>query len=390
LAPRSRCALTVSPAWGVSAAPESDGPLGRAGPWAPEAADIERRYGADRTVHVSLEEFARTLTVAEEERERYREGGVRARRLPSRSRARPTPRDHRAYAASFRRFRAFDRPNVLHLYAAFTPRRAFSREFPEAVQTGPLWSGAHRGSARGRPSAPAWVWYASPASAERLAGEVAGALRAARPAASLFVRSPRAWREGAVPSWVDVRTAPIEPARWRRRFAAADVRIVTGSRTLLEALEVGGRFLYFNGVLGSGAARRRHRPEKLIALLALARRLGWPPDVRRDLSDFARGRRVPEVVGRVARKAGGWARPLPALHPIGFRPPFDDAGALLLEVARDLAAPDASADRTVARWRRRSNVKSGRPAAREDGDGRRIADDGRAGAGRRRARAPAR
>jgi hypothetical protein len=79
--PSASAALTVSPAFGVSAAPYRPGPLGRAGPWADEAREIEAAYGPARTLHASLEEFARTLTSLEEARERWREGGVPTRTI---------------------------------------------------------------------------------------------------------------------------------------------------------------------------------------------------------------------------------------------------------------------------------------------------------------------
>ena len=385
--PRASSAMTIAPAWGVSAAPETTGPLGRAGPWADEAEEIERRYGPDRTVHVSLEEFARTLSTAEENRERFREGGVRARLLRSQRGAGGDVPGQREFAEAFWRFRAFDRRNVLHLFASFERRPAFSREFPAAVQTGPLWPGRFTHRPDRTHGDRWWVWYASPASAQRVAPEVALGLAGSRPPVRLLIRSPRPWPGADHPPRVLFEPAPIRSALWHRRFSSADLRIVTGSRSLLEALEVGGRFLYFNGVLGDGAARRRHRPEKISELVALVGRQRWPRDLLRDLSDFALGRRVREVVRRAAGRRGGGASPPRPLRPSGFEVPFDDAGSLLLAVARDLAGPGASATEIVERWRRRSNLKSGRPAARGDAGGRRLPFGGRPRARRQRARA---
>ncbi len=352
LSPRARAALTVAPAWGVSCAPARDGPFGRPGPWAEEAAEIERTYGPARTLHVSLEEFARTLTPVEETRERLREGGVRRRAIPSRLARARAAGEIAAYRSAFRTFRAFDRGNVVHLFATFRFARSFAREFPEAVQTGPLVE-RPRAKWRRRSSAADWVWYASPASAERLAPEVVAGLRARPPAPALLVRTPRPWRE---PSGGEVvRTAPLEGAPWRRAFAGAAVRIVTGSRTLLEALAIGGPFLYFNGVLGHGSARRRHRPEKIAALLALAREDGWPPSLLRDLADFSAGRRVADVVSRAARGAGAWRNFPSAPRPRGFAPGFSDASAVVLRLARAMADGRASAFDLVARERRRAH-----------------------------------
>ncbi|HUI38514.1 MAG TPA: hypothetical protein VLY85_02675, partial [Thermoplasmata archaeon] len=63
--PRSPRALTVSAEWGIAAAPQRPEPYGRAGPWALENEAVEDAYGRDAVLHVSFEEFARTLTSRE-------------------------------------------------------------------------------------------------------------------------------------------------------------------------------------------------------------------------------------------------------------------------------------------------------------------------------------
>jgi hypothetical protein len=357
LEPRAACALTVSPAWGVSAAPARPGPFGRPGPWAGEAEEIERTYGPDHVLHVSLEEFARTLRPREETRERLREGGVPARTIPSRLRAAERAGEVVQFRRAFERFRAFGRPNILPLFATFRPDRLFAREFPAAVQTGPLWPGRStslRGNRRRRRRRE-WVWYASPASAERIAPKVLEGLRDLRPPVHLYVRSPHRWSTVPPSSQLALVTRPLPARAWRRRFLSADLRIVTGSRTLLEALEVGGPFLYFNGLVGSGRRSRRHRPEKIAALLAVGRRLGVPRPLLRDLAEFARGRTVAAVVRRVARRRRGWER----LHVACIRrvvpPPYDDAGELLVALARSLAQPGVDVTALVRRVRAGSN-----------------------------------
>ncbi len=353
LRPRGRAALTVAPAWGVSAAPRRPGPFGRPGPWTDEVADIEEAYGPDRVLHVSLEEFARTLTARAETRERFREGGVRARAVPDRLRRAEEAGEVTEFRKAYVRFRAFDRPNVLAVFATFAPSRAFAREYPRAVQTGPLWPERFHGS---RPRRRAdrrgeWVWYASPASAERIAPEVVAGLAASTPPVRLFVRSPRAWsRVPAAPNVV-VTAASLPPEAWRRRFAAADLRIVTGSRTLLEALELGGPFLYFNGVLGA-ARRRRHRPEKFDALRAVARSRGVPRSLLRDLGRFAQGQDVRGVVARAAGRTAGWESLRRAARRPAFPSPRGDAGGLLVTLARALAKPAADAPSLAERIRR--------------------------------------
>ena len=352
---RSSAALTVAPSWGVSAAPSRPARFGRGGPWEVECRNVETAYGTDRTLHVSLEEFARTLSSRDETRERFREGGVPAQALGSRLRAAQKAHEVEAFRDAFREFRGFDRPNVLHLFATFRPDRAFGNEFPEAVQTGPLGTGLRRPRPlrRRSESGPrAWVWYASPSSAERVAAEVIRGLSGARPPVQLWVRSPRPWPSVPEGPRVRVVTEPVPPRTWRRRFRRAELRVVTGSRTLIEAMELGGPFLYFNGVLGRGAGRRPHRPEKIRAWLDLARTAGVAPGVRRDIADFARGRHVADVVARAARREDGWARFPRALGPVGFPADRSDAGRVIVAVARALAQPGARAPEIVARWRR--------------------------------------
>lgn len=349
--PAARAALTVTPSWGVSAGPSRPMRYGRGGPWEVEARYVEDAYGPEHTLHVSLEEFARTLPSTAETRERLREGGVRARALRPRYRAAQAAYEVETFRSAFRAFRGFERPNVLHLFATFRPDSGFSREFPEAVQTGPLGSGIRF---RPRPSAQKsreWVWYASPSSAERIAPSVFRALSGVHPPVSLYVRSPRPWPSVEGAPGIRVVATPVAARAWLSRFRAADLRIVTGSRTLLEAIEAGGPFLYFNGVLGEGSRRRGHRPEKIRAWLDLARRSGVSPALRRDLADFARGRRVAAVVRRAARRQDGWARFPRSLRASGFSFARADAGRVLVAVARQLARPGARAPDIVARWR---------------------------------------
>jgi hypothetical protein len=351
LAPRAPRALTVAPAWGITAAPARPEALGRPGPWAEEATAIERRYGAERTLHVSLEEFARNLTAERETVERLREGGVRSRAIRSRLRRARAAGEVAAFRRAFRTFRAFDRPNVLSLFAAFRRDAGFDREFPEAVQVGPLWPG-RSDRALAVPDPDRAVWYASPASAETLAPEVMRGLAMARSSPRLLVRAPRPWRSLRSGPRLTIRPGPIAAPAWRRELRRASLRIVTGSRSLLEAIELGGPFLYFNGVLGRGPARRRHRPEKIAQFLDLARGAGWPDDLLRDLADFARGRRVAEVVARAMDRHGGWARFPAAPRAEGFAPGFEDAGRLLVRVARAFADPESASPALVAGFRR--------------------------------------
>ncbi len=351
---RSRSALTITPAWGVTAAPGGPGPLGRPGPWAEEAAAVERAYGAERTVHVSLEEFARTLGARAETLERFREGGVPRRELRARLAGAEANGDVARYRAAYRRFRGFDRPNVLSVFAAFRYDPSFGREYPEAVQTGPLWPGVDSRRPPFRRSR-SWVWYASPASSRAILPGVLRGLKAARRRTDLVLRPPPRTSLPPTSAGVEIRSEPVSPDLWRRAFETAGVRIVTGSRSLLEALELGGPFLYFNGVLGTGRARRRHRPEKIASLLRVARDDRWPEDLLADLADFSRGRRIASIVARAANGAGSWSR-FPA-WPVtaGFAPGFEDAGTTLVRIATELGTGGSEAAALVGRVRRRSH-----------------------------------
>src|ERR1700686_4835492 len=130
------CAVTISPSWGVCVAPAQNMPLGREGEWAAEARSIEDAYGSERTLQVSLEEFARTLTSRQQTFERYREGGVPTRIIRRRMHGGSLDREVEAFHRAYGKYRGFSVPNLLHLYATFAPSRGFQREFPSAVQVG--------------------------------------------------------------------------------------------------------------------------------------------------------------------------------------------------------------------------------------------------------------
>ena len=344
-------AVTVSPQWGVSAGPGSPGPLGRPGMWYPRVREIESSYGSERVLHISLEEFARTLTSREQCIERLREGGVPLRtirrRLASRAGRAEVSRFHREY----RRFRAFGAPNVLHLFPTFQPRPAFAREFPEAVQIGPIspWHGDHRRSGRGASSS-SWLWYASPGSSPRLLPVLLRALALHDPDVRLVIRGSSVGAPVPGDRWGIL--SPLDERRWRTTFRDADLRIVTGSRSLIEAVARRAPFLYFNGVVGIGRSRRAHRPDKLRALLRMGRAAGISFAVRRDLADFARIRSVRGVVGR-ALGDPGWRREFSRWPPFrGFAPHDAPGERVLLSVARTFAVGSEDASALVERLRR--------------------------------------
>jgi hypothetical protein len=341
---RAPRALTVAANWGVSAAPDRPGPLGRGGVWSTEAREVEYRYGPDATLHVSLEEFARTLTSREENLERWREGGTRRRERDRRRSSTAFRREADQFHRAYRQFRGFDRPNVLHLYQTFRPSPAFRHEYPEAVQVGPIWPPTRRGGGpRPAERRSSWTWYASPASAANLVNAVDRGLRRSR-VREVLVRSPRPIEFPADSSIRWTMASPMGSRAWRERFDSAGVRITTGSRTLLEALRLRRPFLYFNGTMAAGNRRRRHRPEKVQTLLAAWRAEGASPEVLRDLEDFSKGRRVADVVGRAATDPQ-WRRSFPRSSPVsGFGPERRDGGRFLVRVARTFARGALSSD----------------------------------------------
>jgi hypothetical protein len=350
LRPRAPRALTISAWWGVAAAPGRDEPYGRPGPWAEECAEIERAYGAENVLHVSFEEFARTYTSRAQTAERWREGGVPLREIRRRLAASGTAAEVETFRAAYAKFRGFAAPNVLHLYPGFGARPAFRREFPAAVVCGPFWPEPVR--PRPRPRRDVWVWYASPGSSGRLAERIARELRPGpRGPVTLEVRSPQPLELPPGPGvrWVPLPALPN--AAWRRRMASAELRIVTGSRTLLEAIVDGGPFVYFNGVSGRPGAERRHRPEKIEALLRAYRRQDVPRRIRRDLAEFSRLRSVGAVLVRASRDPR-WRAAFPReLVVRGFPPPCDSAAELLRDIAQRFRARGGPAASQIARLR---------------------------------------
>ena len=352
LVPRSRHALTVTPWWGVSAAPDPER-KGPPGPWSLETGDIEDVYGPGRVVHLSLEEFARTLTSRRQTRERWREGGVPVRAISRRLKGRAATREVRAFHDAYRKWRAFDRSNVLHLFTGFRPSRAFAREFPEAVQVGPLWPESFA-RARHRPVQRRWIWYASPSTSDRLAAKLAESVpppAAGAASVEIEVRGPRPVELPPAPGVRWRRVGPTSPEDWARRFCAAELRLVTGSRTLLEALAAGGPFLYFNGVMNNGSRTRRHRPEKIDALLEVWRRHRVSLSLRHDLADFSRLRRVSPIVRSVVSDPR-WSAGFPARSAaVDYPAAWADAGPLIDRWATEWARSTDSSSSLVSRWR---------------------------------------
>jgi hypothetical protein len=352
---RSPRAITISSQFGVTAADARDEPLGRAGPWAHERAQIDRAYGPGRVLHVSLEEFARARPAAELAEERWRESGRTDRARRGHRSSSEFRRETEDFLHLYRKFRALGNPDVLVLFPTFRRSTRFAREFPESVQTGPVWPEPTTSPRPARRTGPVRVlWYASPSTSDRLAPRLRAGLASAPRPVRLRVRSLRPLPLRSV-GRVRVEIArPRSPEAWRREWGTTDLAIVTGTRSLLEAIRWRVPFLYFNGVMGRGRSARRHRPEKIAGLLALLARAGIDAPTRRDLSDFSRLRRVEAIVRRWTDHRAVDPAVVRREIAAGFPSPFEDADALIVDVAERFAAGGLDAAELAEAVRRES------------------------------------
>ena len=345
--PRAPRALVVASQWGVTAARAHSGPLGAPGPLRPIVEELERAYGREYVVQVSLEEFARNLPERAAVREWFREGGVSEREVDARARrARRTGAITR-FRREYRRFRGFGVPNLIVLFPTFVPSAAFAREFPDAVQCGPLAAARthrFRPRHRARRTRPDVFWYASPGTSARLWERVGR-----EPGIRWTIVGDGGRALGIPPSSGSARPQ-LSGRRWNDAWRRADLRIVTGSRTLLEALADGRPFLYFNGVVGRRRSRA-HRPEKLRSLLELWRRAKISARLRRDLAEFARLQGARRIL-RQALSSSAWRKSWPARPIVGpWNSELRDAGRLIERLVRRWAASSEPAPSFAARER---------------------------------------
>ena len=355
ITPTGPNAVTISSQFGVTAADARDEPLGRAGPWTEVRARIDRAYGPGRVLHVSLEELPgpgpppsspRSGGGSPAGRSANGDGGA-ARRFP----AGRWPSSSVSTGSSAPSIV----PNVLALFPTFRRSARFASEFPETVQVGPIWPeaivrvrGAHRtGALR-------VLWYASPSTSARLLPRLMEGLSTSPRPVHLRVRSPRPLGLESNPRVKVELLGKESPAAWRNGRATTDLAIVTGSRSLLEAIDGRVPFLYFNGVMGRGSSARRHRPEKLLSLLAILRVAGVASSVRRDLADFARMRRVEDIVRRGARGTAPLGPRLRRTIERAFPDPFQDGGRLIRTVVGRFDSAGSSGADLVAAVRRES------------------------------------
>lgn len=357
---RTSRALTLAPHFGTTAEGPRPGPLGAAGPWSVERDAIERAYGRSNVLHVSIEEFARARPIGWLAEERWREGGRSLRWIADRRGSAAARADTIEFARLYARFRDFARPDLLALFPGFAPSRSFARSFPASVQCGPIapWPTPPPFAAR-RARALEVLWYASPASSERIASEVVDGLAATGRTVRLILRTSREVEVAPTQRVSVVRPPPILPGAWQALWGRESLVITTGSRSLLEAVARGIPFLYFNGLTGRGRARRRHRPEKLDGLVAWLAQERLDDRVLRDLKDFGAGRRVAEIVARAATDPAWRSRFRPRVPGARYPAGFGEAGALVVEVVRRWSDPTRSRAALLAELRRASRARTG-------------------------------
>ena len=299
-------AVAVVTWYGLTAEREDARGSPNPGPFAPRFERLRQSYPRHLLV-LSLEEFGTGRTSRAALLENRRQSGVVG---SPRSVSRHS---QELYHAAFVAARAGGRGDVLHLVPEFSPDLPALQEFPFLLPLPPFGERApvgHRGSPSRTRTRLSVLWYAHAQSSARILPGVLRGLEATGRRVLLLLRSPDGGQE-APPhsppgSRVEVRRlGPVLPRAWGRLFREADLRIVGGSQTLLEAWNHGGPFLYFNGCLeGPGGKPVGFRREKLLSLL---RR--WPTagrsTLRRDLRDFADGRRVEPIVRR-ALASSAW------------------------------------------------------------------------------------
>jgi hypothetical protein len=355
-------AVVLATWWGTTARRRDaeGGPL--PGTLEPEVERVRLAHGAGSTLVVSLEEFGSDQTSHDALDEGMRQAGWGPRKRAAQLSSALGRREMARYRRAFELARAAEREDVLHLTATFCPDPRALREFPFLIPVGPFRApdALHPlgPSARGPPKGAARVvWYASPASSPAFARLLLPALQETGSPVELAVRGgPWAdpWPELGGEQ-VRTRMLPaLSGSSWSARWRGADLRIATGSQSLVQAVELAGPLLYFNGLVqGPGETPRGFRREKLQALLRGLRRAGAPPGVLRDLENFADGRRVGPIVRRAMGSAvwrGSLSRALARL-PLGLPEPRREGGRFLCETLRSFFGEEEAVPDFVRRVR---------------------------------------
>ena len=311
---------------------------------------------------LSLEEFGTARTSREAVTEGLRQAGFSRERIRRTLRLAGGEDRLRRYREAFRRARAGERDDVLHLFPELSPSLPALREFPFALPVGPF---SPPGGRRPRSPPPSRerlrvVWYASASSAPWLLGPMVRALGHLSRPVELLVRPGPAWGPSVTPPTRApcVRVTEVGPegrGRWARRLRSADLRVVGGSQSLVEALWEGVPFLYFNGALPTPSGRSvGFRREKLLSLLRGLTSVPGTRPVARDLRAFADLRGVSGVVRRAALSPG-WRSRCARLGEgarKGFPPALREGERYLADLVRSFQGTEESVPTFVERVRK--------------------------------------
>lgn len=363
-------AILLATWWGLSCRTEDDEGDPVPGPWASSVTSVIRHRTPEEVLTVSLEEFgsavpSRTFLSRQLATAGWSPGRV-LRYMGS-----PQGKEHLfRYVSAFRRYRGASSPTTLHVVSQFAPDPEAAREFPFLVQTGPAeGSPRHKEPARVPESGPLRVlWYASPPSSRDFAPPLFAALSSLGRPVDLVLRTrdPELTEGDPGPSRGSLRVIPapeLPPEAWDRLEAEAHLRIVSGSQSLVEALEDRAPFLYFNGWVRTPSGKGRpFRTEKLLSLLSARGRSPAARSVNRDLWSFAGGRDLRAILRR-ALLSPAWRAEVVRRAPSRFPPRYRDMGAYVVEVARSFSREAIPSPALVARERAHASgrIRSLRP-----------------------------
>jgi hypothetical protein len=289
--------------WGVTGrrVDEQGRPL--PGPWASTLEVVRAHHGRDRTLVVSLEEFASARTAREVLTQMLWSSGERAQEVPAHLSGPEGTEFLERYRRAYRTYRGLSAPHVLHVVTSFRFDEGAWREFPEMLQVGPAWGHPPRRAFTVTSGRWRILWYASPPSSLPFARRLTLALRTLKKPMELHIRGALGGECGSLASGpargLEIRFhRELRETAWRRLRQGCRLIITTGSQSLLECLDRGQPFLYFNGIRRTRRGWRPDRPEKIESLLRAREGIGADATVSRDLRDFAAGRNLRRVLGR--------------------------------------------------------------------------------------------
>lgn len=323
----------------------------------PAVEAVRRAHSSDPTLIVSLEEFASDQSSREALGEAMRQAGWSSRKRGVQLRSTTGQKELELYHRTYTLARGGERGDVLHLVSTFSPGAAGLQEFPFLVPVGPFArrTSPRTSGPRPSPGPTRIVWYASPASSAGFARSLFLALKEGGSPVHLLIRPGTDARVPWPPSLdpkITLEFAPALPEEsWRARWRNADLRIASGSQTLVETVLMGRPFLYFNGIVqGPGEAPRAFRREKLLSLTRALRSAGVAESVIGDLENFADGQNLAEVLQR-ALGSVRWRRELQrgmSRLPVGLPPDRRDGGRFLSRTVSAFAEHPGDAESFVA------------------------------------------